>query len=116
MTAVETDRTSPPKTLREEQRREAESLLFSEAPRRSAAQALFHGRFAADLLMPYPRLSNVEQERVDQSLGVLREFCDRELDPVAIDRHADIPSHVIDGLARLGVLGMTAPAAFGGRG
>src|SRR6185295_7529405 len=29
---------------------------------------------------------------------------------------ADIPREVVDGLAKLGVLGMTAPTAFGGRG
>ena len=49
-------------------------------------------------------------------LPELREFLDETLDPVAIDRGADIPREVIDGLARLGVLGMTAPGEFGGRG
>ena len=35
---------------------------------------------------------------------------------LAIDRDADIPQSVIDGLGKLGVLGMTAPVAQGGRG
>src|SRR5262249_47875535 len=34
----------------------------------------------------------------------------------AIDRNADIPPDVIAGLAKMGVLGMTAPAQYGGRG
>jgi alkylation response protein AidB-like acyl-CoA dehydrogenase len=38
------------------------------------------------------------------------------LDPARIDREADIPREVIDGLARLGVLGMTAPRELGGQG
>ena len=37
------------------------------------------------------------------------------LDPEAIDRRADIPREVIDGLGRIGVLGMTAPREVGGR-
>src|SRR5207237_2305296 len=45
-----------------------------------------------------------------------RAFLDRNLDPAAIDRQADIPREVIDGLARLGVFGMTAPRDVGGRG
>src|SRR5205085_587038 len=39
-----------------------------------------------------------------------------ELDPTAIDRNANIPQNVVDGLARHGVLGMTAPKEFSGRG
>ena len=42
-------------------------------------------------------------------LAKLRAFLDEHLDPAAIDRNADIPRPVIDGLARLGVFGMTAP-------
>ncbi len=46
----------------------------------------------------------------------LRVFLDEHLDPEEIDREADIPRHVIDGLGRVGVLGMTAPKEVGGRG
>lgn len=107
--SVETER-------REEQMRQAESLLFSDVPKKSAAHELFHGRFADHLFLPYPRLSNADQAKVDQSLAELKSYCDANLDPTAIDRHADIPRNVIDGLARLGVLGMTAPEPLGGRG
>jgi alkylation response protein AidB-like acyl-CoA dehydrogenase len=101
---------------RDKQVRQAEELLFSGPVQRSAAKELFRGRFAADLLMPYPRLSESERAKVEASLAELRRFCDQALDPAAIDRQADIPRHVIDGLANLGVLGMTAPEAIGGRG
>ncbi len=43
-------------------------------------------------------------------------FADEQIDAAAIDREADIPRHVIEGLGDLGVLGMTAPREFGGRG
>src|SRR5262249_30402979 len=42
-------------------------------------------------------------------------FADEHIDAAAIDRDADIPQSVIDGLARLGVLGMAAPKEFGGQ-
>lgn len=101
---------------RDKQVRQAEELLFAGPTQRSVAKELFAGRFAAELLLPYPRLSGDEQLKVDHSLAELRAYCDEHLDPDAIDRQADIPRGVIDGLGQLGVLGMTAPEAMGGRG
>ena len=46
----------------------------------------------------------------------MRRFADEHIDAAAIDRDADIPPAVIDGLGKLGVLGMTAPTEYGGRG
>src|SRR5262249_38214497 len=46
----------------------------------------------------------------------LRKFLDEHLDAAEIDRQADIPRSVIDGLGRIGVLGMTAPKEYGGHG
>src|SRR5258708_10209052 len=57
-----------------------------------------------------------QSEKLDAVLTELRRFLDENLDPTAIDRKADIPREVIDGLGRLGVLGMTAPVELGGRG
>src|SRR6476469_3654327 len=66
--------------------------------------------------MPYPRIPAAQQAELDKSLAEIRQFLDEHLDPVAIDRNADIPRHLIDGLAHTGVLGMTAPKEYGGRG
>ena len=57
-----------------------------------------------------------QRAEVEQAVADLENFCDEHLDPERIDREADIPREVIDGLAKLGVLGMTAPTEFGGRG
>jgi acyl-CoA dehydrogenase family member 9 len=104
-------------TLQQHQKEidEAEQLLFTSAQRLGLAKGLFFGRFVADWVMPYPALSGEQSAELDAVLPELREFLDETLDPVAIDRDADIPREVIDGLARLGVLGMTAPGEFGGR-
>jgi alkylation response protein AidB-like acyl-CoA dehydrogenase len=101
---------------RQQQIRQAEDLLFSGPRRQSLAKELFWGRLAADLILPYPRLSEEERPRVATAIGELKAFCDQHLDAAEIDRRADIPRTVIDGLARLGVLGMTAPESVGGRG
>ncbi len=53
---------------------------------------------------------------MDDSVAQVGAFADVHIDAAQIDRQADIPRPVIDGLARLGVLGMTAPKEFGGRG
>ena len=60
--------------------------------------------------------SDAQQVELDGTLTELRQFLDEHLDPAEIDRKADIPRGVIDGLGRVGVLGMTAPKEFGGRG
>jgi acyl-CoA dehydrogenase family protein 9 len=67
-------------------------------------------------VFPYPQIPAGQRAEVDRAVAELERFCDEHLDPVRIDREADIPREVIDGLAELGVLCMTAPTKLGGRG
>jgi acyl-CoA dehydrogenase family member 9 len=99
-----------------EQKKQAEELLFSEQPKLGFAKALFFGQFQAPLLFPYPELKPEERPVVERAVEEIRAFCRDHIDAAAVDRNADIPQSVIDGLGRLGVLGMTAPLEFGGRG
>ena len=101
---------------RQKEIQQAEELLFSGRQELGFAKGLFLGNFVADWAMPYPRLSATQQADVDRAVTELRHFLDEHLDPEEIDRQADIPRHVIDGLGRVGVLGMTAPEEVGGRG
>ena len=101
---------------RQKEIKEAEELLFTGPQALGFAKGLFLGRFVSDWAMPYPRIPAAQQAELDKSLAEIRQFLDEHLDPVAIDRQADIPRHLIDGLAHHGVLGMTAPKEFGGRG
>jgi acyl-CoA dehydrogenase family member 9 len=101
---------------RQKEIQQAEELLFSGRQELGFAKGLFLGDFVADWAMPYPRLSDAEQAEVDRAVAELRSFLDEHLDPEAIDRQADIPREVIEGLGRVGVLGMTAPKEVGGRG
>jgi len=101
---------------RQKEIQQAEELLFAGPQAVGFAKGLFLGHFVSDWVMPYPRIPAAQQIEADKSLAEVRQFLDEKLDPSAIDRQADIPREVIDGLGRFGVLGMTAPKEFGGRG
>src|SRR5437763_14354338 len=101
---------------RQKEMQQAEELLFSGRQELGFAKGLFHGNFVADWVMPYPRLDSAKQAELETALADVREMLDRELDSNWIDRNADIPRHLIDGLGQTGVLGMTAPRDVGGRG
>lgn len=101
---------------RQKEIQQAEELLFAGPQALGFAKGLFQGHFVADWVMPYPRIPSEQQAELDRALTELRQFLDEHLDAAEIDRKADIPRSVIDGLGRVGVLGMTAPKEFGGRG
>src|SRR5437762_9216152 len=101
---------------RQKEMQQAEELLFSGRQELGFAKGLFLGNFVADWVMPYPRLDSAEQTELETALTDVREMLNRELDADWIDRNADIPRNLVDGLARTGALGMTAPREVGGRG
>ena len=113
------DRAAPrsdDEALTAQQIQQAEELLFSEPPREGFAKALFRGEFRGDIVFPYPQLPASQRETVENAVAAVRVFTRSHIDPAAIDRDADIPRSVIEGLGELGVLGMTAPAQYGGKG
>src|SRR5438445_492474 len=101
---------------RQKEIQQAEELLLTGPQALGFVKGLFQGHFVSDWVMPYPRIPAAQQTELNRTLKELREFLDGKLDAVAIDRNADIPREVIDGLGRVGVLGMTVPAEYGGSG
>ena len=99
-----------------DQRKQAEELLFSGPEKLGFAKALFFGHFTGSLIFPYPEIKPEERAKVEQMTAEVRQYVDEHLDAMAIDRNAEIPQHNVDGLGRVGVLGVTAPIEFGGRG
>ena len=96
---------------REKQIAEAEELLGDSLQKVAFAKGLFFGRHQG--LPAYP------EEPSDETLALverLRQFCAEKIDPVAIDRDAEIPQSVVDGLGQLGVLGACLPTSCGGLG
>src|SRR5262249_13279741 len=93
----------------DQQRKEAEELLFSGPQHLGFAEGLFFGHFHAPLLFPYPQLDRAKHDETRQAVEDVRRYCKDHIDATAIDRNACIPDEVVAGLGKLGVLGMTAP-------
>jgi alkylation response protein AidB-like acyl-CoA dehydrogenase len=99
---------------REKQIAEAEELLGDQLRGAGLAKGLYFGRFLADRQPPYPDLS--ADETASRLVAETRQFCNEQIDPVLIDRQAEIPRGVIEGLGRLGLLGACLPRTVGGLG
>src|SRR5438270_2521525 len=101
---------------RQKEIQQAEELLFTGPQALGFVKGLFQGHFVSDWVMPYPRIAATEQPRIYKTLSVQSQILNQHLDQAEIDRQADIPRDVIDGLGRVGVLGATAPQEVGGHG
>jgi alkylation response protein AidB-like acyl-CoA dehydrogenase len=80
------------------------------------AKSLFFGRLKLDAIMPYPKQDPDEARRTDEIIERVEAFLKAEVNPDQIDVEERIPPHVIEGLARLGVMGLTVPKEYGGAG
>src|SRR5262249_26492256 len=101
-------------TQREQQIADAEELLGDRLNHVGFAKGLFFGTFAHQKLLDYPDLAS---DHATAALAEqLRQFCQAEIDPVAIDRDARIPDRVVTGLGQLGMLGACLPKECGGCG
>lgn len=100
----------------EQQRKLAEELLFSEVKKPSYAKRLFFGECDVSMVAPYPYISANERVEVDPFIEKVKAFAEKNIDADKIDREANIPQSVIDGLGKMGVLGMTIPKKYGGLG
>jgi len=99
-----------------EARQVAEAARESEWKLPSFGKELFLGNLELGLIPPQPRLDATAVERGERFLADLRAFLESEVDPLEIEREARIPDHVVDGLKRIGALGMKVPEEYGGLG
>lgn len=100
----------------DQQRKLAEELLFGIKKTPGFGKLLYFGLFEPAHVFPFPKVSAEEQKRADALIADLKQFLSKNLDPDAIDRQAEIPSEVVQGLGKLGLLGMTIPHEYGGLG
>ena len=98
----------------EQQMKQAEEVLGDRMHQVGFAKGLFFGQYLGYKLQPYPDLNR--DPRTAEKVAELRRYCQEHIDAVAIDRNAEIPQSVVDGLGRVGVLGACLPAEFGGGG
>ncbi len=99
---------------REKQLAQAEEVLGDRLPGLGFAKGLFFGHYFNAKLPPYPDL--LSDPRTNRAVADLEAFSQQEIDPVAIDRNAEIPDSVVRGLGWLGVLGACLPKEYGGGG
>jgi alkylation response protein AidB-like acyl-CoA dehydrogenase len=82
----------------------------------SFGKELFLGNFRLDLIHPQPKLDAEAVEKGEAFLGKLRAFLTEHVDPLEIERDSKIPDAAVDGLKKLGALGMKVPEQYGGLG
>lgn len=94
----------------------AEQAREQEWTRPSFGRQLFLGDFRPDLVHPAPRLSERETKKGEEFLASLRRYLTTHVDPLQIERSAQIPDDVVKGLGSLGAFGMTIDEEYGGLG
>ncbi|CRZ16731.1 acyl-CoA dehydrogenase family protein [Mycolicibacterium neworleansense] len=82
----------------------------------SFGKELFLGRLRLDLVHPHPRGPAETTERGEAFVAKLRQFCETQIDAAVIERDAQIPDKVIQGLKELGAFGMKISTEFDGLG
>ena len=102
--------------LRRKQIEQAEELLFSGPQKAGFAKDLFFGRFRSESIFPYPSLPPELETATREAVNEVRAYCRDHIDAPRIDRESRIPDEVVQGLGRIGVLGMCVSPQYGGRG
>lgn len=82
----------------------------------SFSKTLFAGSIEQDLIFPYPKMDQEEEESIKLILDSVRQFAKDNIDSEAIDQNEEIPREVLEGLAELGLFGMSIPEEYGGYG
>jgi alkylation response protein AidB-like acyl-CoA dehydrogenase len=99
-----------------EARRVAEAAREDEWALPSFGKELFLGQLRLDLISPHPRPKADDRHRGEAFLARLEAFLQNTVDPLQVERDGRLPRQVIDGLARMGALGMKIPEEYGGLG
>src|SRR3954471_10840112 len=99
-----------------EARQVAEAAREQEWTLPSFGKELFLGNFRLDLIHPQPRLDAEATEKGERFLAKLREFLYNEVDPLRIERESKIPDEVVEGLKRIGAMGMKVAPEYDGLG
>ncbi|MFI6943448.1 acyl-CoA dehydrogenase family protein [Streptomyces sp. NPDC050418] len=105
-----------PKVSEREARQVAEAAREQDWRKPSFAKELFLGRFRLDLVHPHPVPADEDARRGEEFLAKLKDFCETRIDGARIERDAQIPDEVINGLKELGALGMKIDTKYGGLG
>jgi acyl-CoA dehydrogenase family protein 9 len=95
---------------------DTESMLGPEPGEMGLIKNMFWGRLRTDLAFPYPRETEEHRAKADRLLATLTDYLENEHPSIQIDQNEEVPQWVIDRLFKMGVMGMTIPAEYGGLG
>ena len=101
---------------RQKEIKQAEELLFTGKQELGFAKGLFLGDFIADWAMPYPKITDAQQAKLDRAPIGVRQFLDEHPDATALDLAAHLPREVVDGPGGAGPAGSAPPPAGGSGG
>src|SRR4051794_24830587 len=99
-----------------EARQVAEAAREQDWKAPSFGKELFLGNYRLDLIHPQPRLDAAATEKGERFLATLRQFLETEVDPLKIERDAKIADEVVEGLKRIGAMGMKVAPEYDGLG
>lgn len=91
-------------------------MASNERESNSFSKALFAGSIEQEIVFPYPKMDKEEEENLKIILDSVRQFAKDNIDSAEFDRVEEIPEAVIQGLAELGLFGMSIPEEYGGYG
>ncbi len=82
----------------------------------SFAKSLFLGEIHEELVFPFPRPDPKEQEQIRGLISSLREYCDENYDPRAVEEQRWVGDETIAALGEIGILGLYVDRKYGGQG
>jgi acyl-CoA dehydrogenase family protein 9 len=82
----------------------------------SFAKSLFLGEIHEDLVFPYPKPDEGEQQRIRALCESLREFAEASYDARKVEEQGWIGDDIVAGLGERGLCGLYVPEEYGGQG
>ena len=82
----------------------------------SFAKSLFLGEIHEELVFPYPKPDQEEQDKIRGLIAKLREIAAAKLDPHKAEENGWIGDDVIAAMGEAGLLGLHVPEEYGGQG
>lgn len=79
-------------------------------------KSLFAGNIPEEMVFPYPKVPEAENELLKLSVDQLRKFGKEQVDSVKIEEQKALGSDLIRGLGEMGIFGLIIPEKFGGLG
>jgi acyl-CoA dehydrogenase family member 9 len=82
----------------------------------SFAKSLFLGEIHEQLVFPWPRPDESEQQRIRELNTKLREYCAENYDPRRVEEERWIPDEILRDLGEIGILGLYVDEKYEGQG